>query len=107
MNLRNHLPLTESMYYILLSLKEPLHGYGIIKYVAEMSGNRLKLAPGTLYGALTNLEKHHLIVSAGTDPENNRRKLYVITADGLRLLEMEINRLEELLNNGKGVLDVN
>ena len=47
--------LTEAVYYILLSLQKPLHGYGIIQVVGELSGGRVKLAPGTLYGALNSL----------------------------------------------------
>lgn len=99
-------PITESMYYILLSLHEPLHGYGIIKKVEDMSTGRLTLAPGTLYGALTNLESQKLIKSVGVDPENKRRKMYQITPSGLVLLKSELLRLEELLENGKQVLHV-
>ena len=79
-------PLTESMFYILLSLKNVLHGYGIIKNVERMSAGRLVLAPGTLYGALTNLEKHNYIKAVGVDPNNTRRKLYVITKEGTILI---------------------
>ena len=48
-------PLTEATYYILISLTEPLHGYGIMKKVDEMSHGRIRLAAGTLYGALNTL----------------------------------------------------
>ena len=51
----NNYALTESTYYIMLALYEPSHGYGIMQQVEEMSGGRVKLAPGTLYGALTAL----------------------------------------------------
>ena len=44
------------MYYILLSLTQPLHGYGIMQRVEEMSGGRLRMAAGTLYGALSSLQ---------------------------------------------------
>ena len=47
--------LTEAVYYILLSLQEPLHGYGIIQNVDKLSGGRVRLAAGTLYGALNTL----------------------------------------------------
>ena len=47
--------LTEAVYYILLSLCSPLHGYGIMQRVDEMSAGRVKLAAGTLYGALNTL----------------------------------------------------
>ena len=93
-------PLTESMYYILLSLIKPLHGYGIIKKVEEMSNGRVKLAAGTLYGAITNLERNKLIEPMGSDSENKRRKLYKITPIGQELLIIEIDRLKEMINNG-------
>jgi hypothetical protein len=54
-------PLTEASFYILISLTTPLHGYGIMKQVEDLSRGRLKLAPGTLYGALSTLQQHHLI----------------------------------------------
>lgn len=98
-------PLTESMYYILISLIEPLHGYGIIKNVEEMSSNRVKLAAGTLYGALTSLERNKLIIPTGIDPDNKRRKMYQITDLGLDVLQDEIQRLEEMVHNGRGVLN--
>ena len=49
------LALTEAVFYILLSLQKPLHGYGIIQNVGELSHGRVKLAAGTLYGALNSL----------------------------------------------------
>jgi|LGVF01.1.fsa_nt_gb DNA-binding PadR family transcriptional regulator len=101
--MRKNAPLTESMFYILLSLKETLHGYGIIKKVEQMSKGRLILAPGTLYGALTNLEKNKLIEAVGVDPDNPRRKLYIITSQGETTIKLELNRLEEMVNNGRGI----
>ena len=47
--------LTEGVYYILLSLMEPMHGYGIMQNVEQLSKGRVKLAPGTLYGAINTL----------------------------------------------------
>ena len=47
--------LTEGVYYILLSLQKPLHGYGIIQFVKEMSNHRVVLGPGTLYGAINTM----------------------------------------------------
>ena len=98
-------PLTEATYYILLSLHEPKHGYGIIKDVESFSQKRVVLAAGTLYGALNNLVKHKLIVPCGVDPENSRRKIYQITPLGLELLEYEIKRYEELASNGRRFID--
>lgn len=94
-------PLTEATYYILLSLTERLHGYGIIKKTEEMSNGRIKLAAGTLYGAINSLIANKLIVSVGEDSENKRRKLYEITELGVEVLKYEIFRLEEMSENGK------
>lgn len=93
-------PLTEATFYILLSLTEPLHGYGILKKVEEMSGGRLKLAAGTLYGALSTLERNKLVVLMGEDEKNKRRKLYQMTESGRALIRFEIERLEEMVRNG-------
>lgn len=91
--------LTESTYYILLSLSSPLHGYGIIQYVSTLSNGRVILAPGTLYGAINSLLEKKWIISyaSNNDP---RRKEYIITEEGKKVLESEISRLKELYNNG-------
>ena len=56
-----HLPLSEAFYCILLALAEPLHGYGIMQKVEAGSEGAVRIGPGTLYGALTALEKEKLI----------------------------------------------
>ena len=93
-------PLTEATFYILLSLVKPLHGYGIIKKVDEMSNGRLKLAAGTLYGALNTLLDNKLIVLIGEDEKNSRRKIYKMTELGEQLMQYELKRLKEMLDNG-------
>lgn len=98
-------PLTEATFYILLSLTERLHGYGIIKKTEEMSKGRIKLAAGTLYGAINSLVANKLIISEGEDSKNKRRKLYEITKLGVEVLEYEIFRLEEMLENGRNQLE--
>lgn len=91
--------LTEAVYYILLSLLEPLHGYGIMQNVNKLSNERVNLAPGTLYGAInTLLEKKW--IQASKNESNSRKKEYVITELGKKIVEIEIERLQELLNNG-------
>jgi len=99
-NIRRFSPLTEATFYILLSLIRPLHGYGIIKKVEEMSNGRVELAAGTLYGALNTLLENKLIFLIGEDKENKRRKLYRITDTGELLIKHEIDRLREMVNNG-------
>ena len=95
--------LTEAVYYILLSLLEPLHGYGIIQNVEQLSGGRVRLAAGTLYGAInTVLEKGWITALAGE--ADSRKKEYVITDLGREMLQKELQRLTELLENGKRLL---
>lgn len=94
--------LTEAIFYILLALQEPLHGYGIMQKTSSFSKGRLVLSAGTLYGAISNLLVKGWIASAGESAETDgRRKLYVITDAGKSVLIAELDRLEELVNNGK------
>ena len=98
--------LTEGVYYIRLSLTEPLHGYGIIQNVEELSKGRVKLAAGTLYGALNSLVDKGWIDALPENPEN-RKKEYVITKNGLSILKEELARLTELVDNGNRLLGGN
>ena len=92
--------LTEAVYYILLSLLQPLHGYGIMQNVERLSGGRLKLAAGTLYGAIsTMLEKGW--ITALDNGADSRKKEYVITETGREILRAEYARLRELVDNGR------
>ncbi|WP_342434020.1 helix-turn-helix transcriptional regulator [Neobacillus sp. FSL H8-0543] len=95
----NHTALSESTYYILLSLITPQHGYGIMQFIKKISNDRLTLAPGTLYGAIKALLDKDWIKLHNTDIAA-RKKVYVITDTGNRVLESEIVRLKELYQNG-------
>lgn len=97
-----NIALTEAVYYILLSLDQPLHGYGIMQNAERLSGGRVRLAAGTLYGALnTLLEKGW--IRAMDESESSRKKEYVMTELGREAVRREILRLRELLNNGETV----
>jgi DNA-binding PadR family transcriptional regulator len=98
-----YLPLTESTYYIMLTLVEPLHGYAVMKKVEEISKGTVKVGPGTLYGAFTSLEKEGLIVKV---KEEDRRKSYALTPKGKNVLMNQIKRLEIMTQNGLSVIDV-
>ena len=94
--------LTEAIYYILLALQEPLHGYGIMQKTSAMSKGRLVLSAGTLYGAISNLlEKGWILPCGETSETDGRRKMYRITDKGQEVLLDELERLEELVENGK------
>ena len=94
--------LTEAVFYILLSLKTPLHGYGIIQNVESLSRGRVRLAAGTLYGALNTLLEKGWIRAL---PEEDRKKEYEITPTGLETLRQELLRLSEFLENGKRIME--
>lgn len=95
--------LTEAVYYILLSLLNPLHGYGIMQNVENLSNGRVKLAAGTLYGAInTMLEKRWIFALEGE--KSSRKKEYQITETGKEVLIDELARLRELLENGENIL---
>lgn len=94
--------LTEAVFYILLALYEPLHGYGIMQKAGEWSRGRVILGAGTLYGALNTLLDKNWIQAYKSDDES-RKKEYVITELGKRQVEDELLRLEERLRNGRMV----
>lgn len=99
----NNAPLTEGVYYILLALQKPMHGYGIMQFTKELSNNRVNLGPGTLYGAINTMVCKNWIKAVNSE-DSSRKKEYLITNLGQQILEDEINRLEELLNNGKKII---
>ena len=89
--------LTEAVFYILLSLDMPLHGYGIMQNVERLSGGRVRLAAGTLYGALATLTERGWIVSLGDESEGRKKE---ITPEGREAVRAELRRLHELTQNG-------
>lgn len=93
------LPLSETMHYILLALREPLHGYAVMKKIEKISNGTVILAAGTLYGAIENLNKHGWIEPVGN---SGRRKIYMITTEGSAILKMEQERLLHILSLYEG-----
>lgn len=94
-------PLTEAFYYILLALRKPNHGYGIIQEVETLTNHRLVLGAGTLYGALQTLEKRGWIEIYSEEDSSRKKKEYIITADGRDAFNKELERLNELVKNGQ------
>lgn len=94
-------PMTEAMYYILLALLKPGHGYGMMQRIKELSGGRMVMGPGTLYGVLSRMSREGLIVLTG---EEGRRKTYAITDAGKAALLLEYSRLKQLVSDG-GILE--
>ncbi|MBP3487924.1 MAG: helix-turn-helix transcriptional regulator [Roseburia sp.] len=96
-----NIPLTEAVFYILLAVRTPNHGYGIIQEVERLTDGRVTLGAGTLYGAIQTLEKKNWIRVYSVDTESRKKKEYVITALGREVFEEERARLEELLKNAE------
>jgi len=91
------LPLSEPVLLVLLSLAEqPRHGYAILKDVAEMSGGRVVLSTGTLYGALQRLLRQGWIERFEEDESSRDRRAYRLTSKGRRNLQLEIDRMRHL-----------
>ena len=85
--------LTEPVYYILLSLLTPMHGYGIMQNVKKLTN---------LYGAINTLLSKGFIAEYKSDPS---KKEYIITDDGRSVLSAELTRLKELVKNGEELLE--
>jgi len=93
-----YVPMTETAFYILLCLKQPNHGYGIVQTVEKLTDGAIRLAPGTMYGSLSKMEKDGLIRFVR---EEEKRKIYQITDLGLEVLQLELNRIERLYRVAK------
>ena len=91
-----YVPMTETGFYILLCLREEMHGYGIVQRVEELTGGQVRLSPGTMYGSLSKMEKDGLIQFVR---EEDKRKIYHITDLGSEVLKLEMNRIGRLYRN--------
>jgi len=100
-------PITESTYYILLAVLKPSHGYGVIQKVEELTNGRVILGPGTLYGAINTLLEKRWIKLYSEEKSSRKKKEYLITDSGKIILFNELERLEELIKNGRKEIEVN
>ena len=96
-----YVPMTETAFYILLSLRTPNHGYGIVQLVDKMTDGRVRLTPGTMYGSLSKMEKDKVISFVR---EEEKRKIYEITELGREILALELERIERLYNIAREAL---
>lgn len=97
--MEKNLPLTEAIFYILLAVRKPNHGYGIIQEVESLTNGRVVLGAGTLYGAIQSLVKKDWIRIYSEDTESRKKKEYLITDMGRAVFEEETKRLKELVQN--------
>ncbi|MBQ8512203.1 MAG: PadR family transcriptional regulator [Clostridia bacterium] len=88
-----YVPMTETGFYILYCLRKPNHGYGVVQTVEKLTEGEIRLAPGTMYGSLSKMEKDGLIRFMH---EEDKRKIYVITELGEEVLGLELKRIRRL-----------
>ncbi len=96
-----YVPMTETAFYILMCLRTPNHGYGIVQMVEKMTEGSIRLTPGTMYGSLSKMEKDKLIRFLR---EEEKRKIYQITDLGREVLELELQRIRRLYKIAQEVL---
>jgi DNA-binding PadR family transcriptional regulator len=101
--LEHNTPLTESLFYILLAVRTPNHGYGIIQDVSDMTDGRVVLGPGTLYGAINSMLKKKWIRLYSEDKESRKKKEYLLTSHGRKVFDNEVRRLQELIENARKI----
>lgn len=94
--------LTDSTYYILLVLIEPIHGYGIMQKVQEISKGEMVIGPASLYTILKKLQEGGYIELLEDDEE--RRKIYTLTDKGRMILKKDINRRITMVEQGRAIL---
>lgn len=99
-NLKEQIPLTETMFLVLLTMLKENYGYRVSQEVKEITKGRIVLGPGTLYGAINNLNKKGWIKSVATGSESGK-KIYVATDVGRELVALEINRMKTLVAEGE------
>lgn len=94
--------LTDSTYYILLTLVEPIHGYGIMQKVQELSQGQFLIGPASLYTIIKKLLGADLIKLVAS--EDVRKKIYTLTSKGKEILKKDINRRSSMVEHGKEAL---
>lgn len=98
MSLDRHLPLSPAVFHLLLALaEEERHGYAIMRDIEERTAGVVKIGPGMLYGSIKWLLEEGLIEEAprrAAKKEDERRKYYRLTNDGLTVVKAEAARLE-------------
>ncbi|UJL46382.1 PadR family transcriptional regulator [Virgibacillus sp. NKC19-16] len=94
--------LTDSAYYILLSLVDAKHGYVVMQTIEEMTDNRLSIGPASMYTIIKKLLAADLIKQVGD--KDKKRKTYVATEKGLELLKKEVERRREMVRHAEKIL---
>ena len=96
-----YVPMTETSFYILFCLQKPNHGYGIVQMTEQLTQGEIRLAPGTMYGSLSKMEKDGLIKF---EREAEKRKIYSMTELGNEVLQLELKRIRRLYKTSQEVI---
>lgn len=92
-------PMTEAMYYLMLALRSPAHGYKLMRDVERISHGRVRVGAGTLYGILPRLLDFGYILTTETDG----KKVYSLTLRGEQALRAEYSRLQAMVLDGVAI----
>lgn len=99
-------PLTESYFYILMCLyRGANHGYGIMQMTEQLSGGRVKIGSGTMYGATGNMLKKGWIAESTDTGGSDRRRMYLLTDLGRQVFLEEYNRIASLHESARRIID--
>jgi DNA-binding PadR family transcriptional regulator len=101
------LPLTPAVFHVLLAISDgERHGYAIMQEIAESTGGRMKMGPGTLYGTIKRLLEAQLIEESDERPDpkldDERRRYYRLTGLGQRVVKAEAQRHAEMVEIARG-----
>lgn len=101
------LPLTPAMFHVLAALADgEMHGYAILKGVAEQTQNEVRLSAGTLYGIIKRLLAEGMISECSERPapelDDSRRRYYRLTDWGRQVARAEAERMEKLIAMARG-----
>lgn len=96
--------LTEQMFYVLLTLDQERHGYGVMQEITRLTQGRVAVGAGTLYTLLSRFEHEGLIKATG---ERENRKYYCMTPAGREVLAQEYARLRRQIADWERVRDGN
>lgn len=94
-----YVPMTETGFYILYCLQEPMHGYNIVQQVLKLTGGEIRISPGTMYGSLSKMERDGVIRFVR---EKEKRNIYQITDLGREVLSLEMRRIRRLYKTVEG-----
>lgn len=96
--------LTDTAFYILLSLVEAKHGYLIMKSIETMTNNQFSIGPASMYTTIKKLLSAECIELFAEEVNDDKRKTYIATDKGIQLLKKEVERRKEMIRHAEQIL---